>query len=136
LPQISPSLERTLLQATIALGGFVPVGSGLLGAILGESMTAEMAFAPSLDSHIRYLSGLLLGIGLAFWDTIPHVERHTTRIRLLTGIVVLGGIIRLIGIVAVGRPGAPMLFAVGMELVVTPLICLWQTRVARQQGEL
>jgi hypothetical protein len=127
-------VERTLLQFTIAICGFVPVSAGLTGAILGSAMTGEAAFAPSLDSHVRYLSGLLLGIGLAFWEAIPHIEQRTGRIRLLTGIVALGGLMRLIGIISVGRPGAPMLAAVVMELVVTPLICLWQTRVARQQG--
>jgi hypothetical protein len=136
LPHIPPSLERTLLQLTIAIGGFVPVCGGLLGAILGDAMTGEIAFAPSLDSHVRYLSGLLLGIGLAFWEAIPQIERHTARIRLLTAIVALGGLVRLVGLVAVARPDRVMQSAVVMELVVTPLICLWQARVARQQAAL
>ena len=34
----------------------------------------------------------------------------------------------------VGYPGGPMIFGLCMELVVTPLICLWQTRVARRSG--
>ncbi len=132
---LSPTAERRLLQIAIAVGGFVPVGGGLAGAILGGAMmTGEAAVGPSLDSHVRYLSGLLLGIGLAFWEAIPQIEQRTARVRLLTAIVALGGLIRLIGIIFVGLPGTAMTMAVVMELVVTPLLCLWQTRVARRLG--
>ena len=128
--------ERLLLQIVIAVGGFVPVGGGLSGALLGASMLGGGHGDPALDSHVRYLSGLLLGIGLAFWEAIPQIERRTGRVRLLTVIIVLGGLMRLIGILFVAWPGLPMSLALGMELVVTPLICLWQTRVARRFGTL
>ena len=128
--------ERHWLQFTIALAGFVPVSAGFAGAILGSAMAGEVAYDASLDSHVRYLSGLLLGIGLAFWESIPQIERRTDRVRLLTLLVVLGGLVRLIGILRVGVPGHAMIFGLCMELVVTPLICLWQSRVARRCGVL
>ena len=114
----------------------MPVGGGLAGALLGDAMLGGGHGNPALDSHVRYLSGLLLGIGLAFWEAIPQIERRTGRVRLLTVIIVLGGLIRLIGILFVAFPGLPMTLALGMELVVTPLICLWQTRIARRFGTL
>ena len=83
-----------------------------------------------LDSHVRYLSGLLLGIGLVFWATIPGIERRGAIFRALTGIVFIGGLGRLLGVLIVGVPSTPMAAALGMELVVTPLLCLWQSRVA------
>ncbi len=135
---MSPIAERRLLQVAIALAGFVPVGAGLQGAILGADMTGVdttgAAGDSALDSMTRYLSGLLLGIGLAFWDAIPTIEQRTARVRLLTAIVALGGLMRLLGVFVVGYPGGPMTFGLCMELVVTPLICLWQTRVARRCG--
>jgi hypothetical protein len=84
----------------------------------------------SLDSHFRYLSGLLLGIGLAFWSLIPGIAEQGRAFRLLTFLVVVGGLGRLIALAVVGAPSAPMLFGLGMELVVTPSLCLWQARVA------
>ena len=128
---MTPAAERRLLQAAIALAGFVPVGAGLQGAILGAGMTGAGGDI-ALDSMTRYLSGLLLGIGLAFWQAIPTIEQRTARVRLLTAIVALGGLMRLLGVILVGYPGGPMIFGLCMELVVTPLICLWQTRVARR----
>ncbi|MDX6806889.1 DUF4345 domain-containing protein [Terrihabitans rhizophilus] len=123
--------ERRLLQIAVALGGIVPVGAGLLGVIAGASMVPDGVPAGiSLDSHVRYLSGLLLAMGLLFWASIPHVEAHTGRFRLLTLIVFVGGVARLFGLMK-GLPSVPMLFGLVMELVVTPLICLWQARIAR-----
>ena len=131
---LSRHVERHLLQVAVALGGFVPVGAGLAGALLGDAMTGDAHRAVDLDSHLRSLSGLLAGIGLAFWEMIPHVEQHGRRMRLLTAVVILGGLMRLAGVLAVALPGAPMLFGLAMELVAAPLICLWQARVARRFG--
>ncbi len=130
--RLSREAERRILQGVIALAGFVPVGAGLSGALLGSAMTGESTHNLDLDSHVRYLSGLLLGIGLAFWEAIPQIERYGRRVRLLTAIVALGGLMRLIGVFASGVPHAPMLFGLTMELVVTPLVCLWQARIARR----
>ncbi len=126
--------ERGLLRALVGLFGFVPVLAGLAGVILGPAMAglAAQATPLSLDSHTRYLSGLLLGIGLGFWSTIPSIERQTARFRLLTAIVFAGGLSRLLGVVLAGVPPAPMLGGLTMELVVTPLLCVWQGRVAAQ----
>ena len=88
---LSARAERRLLQIVIAVGGFVPVGGGLSGAFLGASMLGGPHGDPALDSHVRYLSGLLLGIGLAFWDAIPTIEARTDRVRLLTALVVAMG---------------------------------------------
>ncbi len=83
-----------------------------------------------LDSHFRYLSGLLLGIGLGFVCTIPRIETHGARFRLLTAIVVVGGAGRLLSLLS-GPLSPVMLAALCMELLVTPGLALWQWRVAR-----
>ena len=123
--------QAGVLRVAVAVAGLVPVAAGLDGvlrgaAMLGGSPTANL----TLDSHLRYLSGLLLAIGLAFWSTIPAIERQTARFRLLTALVVVGGFGRLYGILVEGLPPAPMLFGLVMELGVTPLLCWWQGRVA------
>jgi hypothetical protein len=122
------------LQIAIAVAGCVPVGAGLAGVLTGAAM-ADLQIAPlPLDLHYRYLSGLLLGIGLAFWTMIPGIERHGFPVRMLTAIVFIGGLGRLLGAVLHGFPAGPMTWALGMELVVTPLLCLWQHRVAESVG--
>lgn len=123
--------ERRLLQGAVALAGCVPIGAGLGGALLGAAFIGQGA-DPSLDSHVRYLSGLLLMIGLAFWQAIPTIERQTVRFRLLGAIVVCGGVARLLGVALAGWPSWPMRLALVMELIVTPALVLWQARIARR----
>ena len=124
-----------LAQAAVALAACVPVVAGGAGIVLGEALLGTPAGAnPALDSHVRYLSGLLLGIGLAFWSTVPALPLHHRRFALLTAIVVLGGLARLVALPAQGWPGAPMAAALVMELVVTPLLFVWQRRIARSAG--
>src|SRR5271154_6001977 len=59
---VERALERRLLQISVAIAGLVPVGGGLAGVIWGPSMLGETVQNP-LDSHFRYLSGLLAAIG-------------------------------------------------------------------------
>jgi hypothetical protein len=117
--------QRNVLQICVAIAAIVPVAGGLSGAIL--SLGGVSAWSAD---HYRYLSGLLLAIGLGFWSTIPNIERHAARFRLLTGIVVIGGLCRLFGVIS----GDPLTLAVAaalvMELVATPLLCLWQSQVS------
>src|SRR3546814_5889102 len=84
-----------------------------------------------LDSHCRYLSGLLLGVGLVFAACIPRIERHGPVVRAAGAIVVAGGLARLLSLLEYGLPGAGHLFGLAMELGVVPLILVWQARVAR-----
>jgi hypothetical protein len=125
-----------VLRVAVAIGGLVPVAAGLDGMIRGAAMLGGHPAADlTLDSHLRYLSGLLLGVGLGFWSTIPRIETRTARFRLLTAIVVAGGLGRLYGILVEGLPPAPMLFGLVMELGVTPLLCWWQGRVAARRAQ-
>ncbi len=125
--------EVRALQVCVALGGCVPVAAGLAGVALGPSLAAGVdAASVPLDSHFRYLSGLLAGLGFGFWSTLPHILQRGARFRLLTAIVVGGGLGRLISLLRVGPPDAPMLFGLAMELGVTPALALWQARLERR----
>ena len=112
------------------LAAAVPVAAGLAGVIYGPAAVELPGLSASQDSHARYLSGLLLGIGLAFWSMVPGIERHGARFRLLAAIVVLGGLARLVSLVVAGAPSAPMLGGLALELAATPLLALWQARLA------
>lgn len=123
-------IEKRLLQSSVAVVGLIPVSAGMLGALKGTLMLGDFGDA-ALDSHYRYLSGLLLAIGVAFWTTIPDIERQGARFSLLTTIVVVGGFFRGLGMFLQGSPGPVMTAALGVELIVTPLLYLWQQRLAR-----
>lgn len=132
---MTPRTERRVLQIAVGILALVPVSAGLAGMLYGPAMADGRPGAPSADSHFRYLSGLLLAIGVAWWSAIPAIEGRGGRVRLLAALVVCGGLGRLWSLAAIGLPSRPMLAALVMELLVTPGIALWQARVARRMGE-
>jgi hypothetical protein len=131
-----PSLarEKRLLQQTVGILSIAPFAAGLFGVLFGPALTNETV-SVSGDSHFRFLSGLLLAVGLCFWSTIPEIEAKTGRFRLLTVLVFIGGLSRLLGLFLTGVPSFLMLGGLLMELFVTPLMCFWQTRVANRHAE-
>lgn len=116
--------ERRVLQFSIAIAAVLPIAGGLWGIV---QPTLQSAWA---DNHHRYLSGLLMAIGLGFWSTVPEIETMTARVQLLTAVVVAGGLARLCGLAMGDEPTLPVMAALAMELCVTPLLCLWQRRIA------
>jgi hypothetical protein len=130
-------MERRLLQIAVALGCVVPFLAGGAGMIGGPAFLrgVEAPAAPDLDSHFRYLSGLLFAIGLAFASCIRGIERKTGRFRLLALLVFVGGLGRLYGLVSSGAPGTGHVFGLVMELGTVPLLVLWQARVAASAGK-
>jgi hypothetical protein len=80
---------------------------------------------------MRYLSGLLLGIGVLVWTIIPKIEKRGEALGALTLIVAVGGLSRLWSLIAVGQPNTVMTCALFVELGLTPALYLWQRRVAR-----
>lgn len=131
-----PSLERErkILQQTVATMATVPVAVGLYGVFFGQALTGD-AVSISAESHFRFLSGLLFAIGLGFWSTLPGIEEKTARFRFLTLLVVFGGLARLVGLALTGLPSLFMMSGLILELVVTPFLCLWQTRIANRYAE-
>lgn len=125
-------MERTLLQLAVALGCVVPLLAGGAGMIEGPAFLSGVGngMPADLDSHFRYLSGLLFAIGLAFASCIPGIEGKTARFRLLALLVFVGGLGRLLGLASSGMPGTGHVFGLAMELVAVPLLVLWQARVA------
>lgn len=125
--------SKRLLQATVALLGLIPVSVGAAGVLIGpDAVSPSQAWPTDLDSHFRYLSGIFLALGLTFYATIPAIERRTALFRLAAALVVTGGLARLLSLLTQGPPSTPHLAGLGMELVVVPLLVLWQDRVARR----
>ena len=125
--------ERRLLQIAVALACLVPLAAGAAGVAESAGMLSGVGppLPTDLDSHFRYLSGLLLGIGLAFAACVPWIERCGAAFRLLTFVVLVGGLARLLSLLEAGAPGAGHLFGLAMELGTVPLLALWQSRVER-----
>ncbi len=126
---MSRAIEKRMLQLAVAIACIVPVSGGAWGVLQGAGMLGHGGDV-TLDSHVRYLSGLLLGIGLAFLSLIPNIEKRGQSAAILSAIVVAGGLGRLYGVLADGWPAPTMAGALAMELGIVPMLYLWQRRIA------
>jgi len=125
--------EKHLLQAAVLLAGLVPLTGGALGII--DPGLVGLYGDRNAIAHASYLSGLLLGIGLAYWSLIPDIERRSGSFTLLTAIVQAGGLARAYAAFHMGVFPLGIALPLLMELTVTPALWLWQLRVARRAGE-
>ena len=123
-------IEKSALQVSVFVAALAAVGGGAWGIVTGLGQQAS-----DIGSHERYLSGLLFGIGIAFWTTIPTIEHNTSRFRLLTALVVTGGLSRLAGVAMGDTVSVPTTIALAMELLVAPILCAWQARHASKSKE-
>src|ERR1700692_1660157 len=131
------AMERKLLQIAFAIAGLVLVGFGLAGVFFGANF-ADLSGNVTMDSYFRFLKGMLLGIGLIYWSSIPEIERNGERILLVTFIRVLGAVPRLLAVIGHGEPTIGILVGLAGELIFAPLLWLWHSHVARvaQRGAL
>jgi hypothetical protein len=129
--------ERRALQAAVLVSGVIPIGAGLAGVLVGSGLIDVTSLdRASTDSHFRYLSGLLLGVGLVAWSQVPSIERAGTALQILATLVVIGGLARLASLAAAGMPSWFMMAGLAMELIVTPALALWQRRIERRRPTL
>ena len=132
IANINVGFEKRILQGVIALACLVPLSAGSAGVLRGAAWLSQGPVSIDLDSHFRYISGIFLGVGIAFASCISGIEDKGERLRMLVAFVALGGIARLVSLIAIGTPGTGMQFGLVMELAVTPLLAVWQGSFARR----
>ncbi len=130
---MTPRIERRLLQIVIALACLPPLVVGALGVVRGPAAIAELGVVPAdLDSHFRYLSGIFFALGLGLASCIARIEAVIGRFRLLGALVITGGCARLVSLLTVGGPSPGHLAGLAMELVLMPILMLWQASLAQR----
>lgn len=130
---MTPIAEKRLLQAVMCVVLLLPATAVIPSIASGPGFLGRPPVIPTdLDSHFRYISGVFLGVLLAIISCIPGIERQGPRLRLLGGIIVLGGLCRLLSLVLVGLPSIGHQIGLATEIGVVPLLMLWQARLARR----
>jgi hypothetical protein len=128
------AVERRVLQCVVGVLAAIPVLAGAEGVISGpEFLHVGEPWPADLDSHFRFLSGIFLAMGIAWYSCIPAIETHSARFRLLATLTVAGGLARFFSLILGAVPSAGHLGGLGIELVAVPLLVLWQARIARPQ---
>ena len=123
-------IEKRALQGIVLVLAAVPVSAGAAGAALGPGFLGlAQPWPADLDSHLRYLSGILLALGLAWWSCVPQIEAKGSRFRLLAVLTATGGLGRLLSLAQLGAPSAGHMIGLFLELVAVPALVLWQARI-------
>jgi hypothetical protein len=85
----------------------------------------------SLDSNLRFMGGMGLGLGLVLLWILPSIERRGTVFRVVWLCALLGGIGRLVSLAVVGTPPMPLIVFTIIEVPGVPMLIFWQNRVER-----
>ena len=126
-------MSKRNLQIATAILALVPIITGLIGLTgLNDPLYAALHLPhdATLDSNLRFYSGVWLGVGLAAAWTVPRIERETTLFRALWLMIFLGGVGRLLSLAITGMPFAPFVGFTALEILGAPFFVWWQGRVA------
>lgn len=128
-------IEKRLLQIIVAIACLVPIVAGAAGVARGAlPLLHGGATSTDLESHFRYLSGILFCIGIGFATCVPQIEIKGERFDILSLIVIVGGMARLVALLAVGTPSRGHLIGLGIELLLVPVLVYWRGRVERRMA--
>lgn len=114
--------------ANVALGGIATLGlqgpTDFVAAIHADAYAAH-------DSHVRFLGGLWLGVGLLFlagaWNLAPLKPAIQTALVL----TIIGGLARFSALRFDVQFGPDILGSFLAEVILMPLLLWWSTRIAR-----
>ncbi len=129
-------IRKRLLQAIVAALAAVPVAAGAAGVWWGPAfLGVEPPWPVDLDSHVRFLSGVFLAVGVAWYACIPGIERKTRLFQLLAALTFAGGLARLLSLFVAGEPSPGHVAGLCVELVAVPLLVLWQRSLGGPPAE-
>ncbi len=89
-------LGRVTGWTCIAIGGIQ-----LVGGVSGEPGMTDDA---TVDSHVRFMGPVFAGYGVSWLDAAARPEPDLNRMRVLAGLMALGGVGRLATRATLGRP--------------------------------
>lgn len=116
-----------LLSLLALLTGAMDVVIGVAGqANIGVGNAASVPLDPVLDSQVRFLGAVWLGLGVIQLVCLGDLRRYGTILQLCFAIVVLGGIGRALSLLQAGHPSSDIgtafiAVALAIELMLVPL---------------
>lgn len=124
--------DQRLLRWFLVTFGLVCVGIALAHIVFGpSSIPGSIPVNPTMDSEDRFYATLFLGFGLAHIWAAQDLARRGSVVLALQAVFFVGGIARVISLIAVGPPIPLFVFLGALELIIPPLVWLALRRSAR-----
>jgi hypothetical protein len=110
--------------------GLIPIGTGLMDMLLGVGiLPSPQDPNPDLQSNYRFFATMWFGVGLMILWIVPRVDTAVRALRAVTGIVFLGGLMRVLSMLVSGVPHPMFVAFTVLELVAPPILVWWQNKV-------
>ena len=123
---------RRKLQILLGVFGAICVAIALAHIIVGpSSIPGSIPGNATMDSEDRFYATLFLGFGAAVLWCVRAVERKSAIVYWLMLTFFLGGLARIMSIIAVGWPNALFVLLTLVELVLPLVVAYMQFRVSR-----
>lgn len=127
-------MSRKTFQIFLVILGLVPTITGILTMMgINDPLFADLNLPHSalLDSDLRFLGGVWLGLGITVLATVREVEKHFALYRILWGMIFLGGIGRLISMFVIGLPPVPFIGFTVLEILGAPIFVYWHAKIVK-----
>jgi len=141
--QDSVTHNERLFRVVIFLLGLVVLWTGVnvgFGGIATLGLQGPTDFVAAIDadayaahdSHVRFLGGLWLGVGLLFVAGAWRLRVFKPAVQTALALTVVGGLARFSALRPDVQFGPQILGSFIAEVALMPLLLLWSTRVARR----
>lgn len=130
-------MQKVLLQIVVFVLSLIPIGSGakdIWKGLYKYNLSAEEIRKLS-DSDFRFSSGIWFMLGLCTLYIIPRIEKEKKLFRFIILMIMTGGIGRIVSIAYSGRIVTTDIINLCLELLISPMLILWQNRLKESVGE-
>ena len=128
-------MSRKIFRVFLVILGFVPTVTGMLSMMgIHDPLFADLNLPASalLDSDLRFLGGVWLGLGITVLVTVNSFEKHFALYRILWGMIFLGGVGRLISMFIIGLPPVPFVGFTALEIIGAPIFVYWHSQLVKE----
>jgi hypothetical protein len=123
---------RKVLQVVLALFGVTCMGIALLHIALGpRAIPGSVPVNATMDSEDRFYATLFLAYGAALLFCVKDIERKSRVVYFLLLTFFVGGVARIVSMLAVGPPNAFFIAMTAIELALPLALAGAQRRIDR-----
>jgi uncharacterized membrane protein len=122
----------TLYKIFLRIVGFIPLLAGGATVVLGLNRIPEVEiFYPSVDSDLRFASGIVAGVGLLILNASINPQRYGELLLFIFAGVLLGNVGRVISYVEFGEPGTLQYIIFSLTVIAASIGFFWTLVLSR-----
>ena len=120
------------MSQTLRVLALIPIAAGLLSVVFGSDIIRDGgASNANVESELRFYAVFYVAFGVYLWWLAPRVAERGRELRWAAAVLFCGGLARAVGVFVDGWPEADYVMLMAVELVLPPVLVLWQRSLAR-----